>query len=67
MGVTVLHLVRHGQSEWNETHRLQGQADAVPLTALGLRQAEDAARALAAGRSPASMPATCCGRARPRP
>jgi probable phosphoglycerate mutase len=32
-------LVRHGQSEWNADHRLQGQAD-IALTALGRQQAD---------------------------
>lgn len=36
-------LVRHGQSEWNATHRLQGQAD-IPLSEVGRGQA-DALRA----------------------
>ncbi|HEX8804430.1 MAG TPA: histidine phosphatase family protein [Acidimicrobiales bacterium] len=40
-------LVRHGQSEWNETGRWQGQAD-PPLTDLGRTQAFEAARALGA-------------------
>src|SRR5690242_3574621 len=43
---TVLHLVRHGQSEWNAEGRLQGQTAHVPLTALGRAQAEAAAEAL---------------------
>lgn len=33
-------LVRHGQSEWNASHRLQGQAD-VGLTETGRRQADE--------------------------
>jgi len=33
-------LVRHGQSEWNASRRLQGQAD-VGLTDVGRRQADD--------------------------
>ncbi len=32
-------LVRHGQSEWNATHRLQGQAD-IALSAIGRDQAD---------------------------
>jgi probable phosphoglycerate mutase len=40
-------LVRHGQSEWNESGRWQGQAD-PPLTDLGRAQAQEAARALGA-------------------
>ena len=47
MAVSTLHLVRHGQSEWNVTHRLQGQVAHVPLTPLGLEQARAAARRLA--------------------
>lgn len=43
--VTV-HLVRHGQSRWNAQGRLQGQTADVALTAVGLRQAEQAARNL---------------------
>jgi broad specificity phosphatase PhoE len=43
-------LVRHGQSEWNLAHRIQGQTPHVPLTELGHVQALDAARALAAHR-----------------
>jgi probable phosphoglycerate mutase len=38
-------LVRHGQSEWNEVGRWQGQAD-PPLTDLGRAQARAAARAV---------------------
>ncbi|MGY1591087.1 histidine phosphatase family protein [Geodermatophilus sp. SYSU D00708] len=40
-------LVRHGQSEWNATGRLQGQTPSVPLTELGHVQAARAARELA--------------------
>lgn len=43
--VTV-HLVRHGQSRWNAEGRLQGQTADVALTAVGLRQADQAARTL---------------------
>jgi broad specificity phosphatase PhoE len=41
-----LHFVRHGQSTWNAEGRVQGQAPHVPLTALGHRQAQAAARQL---------------------
>ena len=34
-----LHLIRHGQTNWNEERRIQGQSDSV-LTELGLRQAQ---------------------------
>ena len=44
---TLLCLVRHGESAWNLEGRVQGQQD-PPLSELGLRQAEAAARALAA-------------------
>lgn len=35
-----LHLVRHGQTNWNEERRSQGQSDSV-LTDLGVQQAKD--------------------------
>lgn len=45
--MTRILLVRHGESEWNAARRWQGQAD-PPLTALGRRQAADAAAAIGA-------------------
>ncbi|MGI8591147.1 MAG: histidine phosphatase family protein [Nakamurella sp.] len=42
-----LHLVRHGQSAWNEAGLLQGQTDHPELTELGRAQAGLAADALA--------------------
>lgn len=36
---TTILLVRHGQTEWNVEHRLQGHQDS-PLTELGVRQAQ---------------------------
>lgn len=42
----ILHLVRHGQSVWNQQRRLQGQSPGVPLTDLGREQAREAARRL---------------------
>ena len=41
--MTVVHLVRHGQSGWNLTGRLQGQTAHVQLTAAGRAQALAAA------------------------
>jgi probable phosphoglycerate mutase len=63
MAVTTLHLVRHGQSEWNLTRRLQGQTAAVPLTPLGMDQARAAARTLA-GRDVAAVHSSDLLRAR---
>jgi len=63
VAVTTLHLVRHGQSEWNLTGRLQGQTGHVPLTPLGVEQAAAAARALA-GRDIAAVHASDLRRAR---
>jgi probable phosphoglycerate mutase len=51
---TVLHLVRHGESEWNLAGLLQGQTGHVPLTPAGRCQAQDAARLLA-GRDVAAV------------
>ena len=44
--LTRICLVRHGETEWNVARRIQGQID-IGLNALGLRQAEAAARWLA--------------------
>ncbi|GAC1607841.1 MAG: hypothetical protein NVS3B26_02460 [Mycobacteriales bacterium] len=41
-----LHLVRHGQSEWNRRGLLQGQRYDVPLTPLGFTHAARAAQVL---------------------
>ncbi|GCE23475.1 histidine phosphatase family protein [Dictyobacter kobayashii] len=35
---TILYITRHGQTQWNAEHRMQGHADA-PLTDMGVRQA----------------------------
>ena len=48
-----LHLVRHGQSTWNELRLVQGQQNAPELTELGRGQATEAA----ARRWPASVSA----------
>jgi broad specificity phosphatase PhoE len=45
--VTILYLVRHGQSDWNAANRFQGHVDR-PLTDIGRTQAEALARELAA-------------------
>jgi broad specificity phosphatase PhoE len=39
-------LLRHGRTEWNDTHRFQGSSD-IPLNEPGLVQAERTARRLA--------------------
>ncbi|NQW11413.1 MAG: histidine phosphatase family protein [Alphaproteobacteria bacterium] len=44
MGATI-YLVRHGETVWNRTGRLQGQLDA-PLTRMGLAQAQAVGHAL---------------------
>jgi probable phosphoglycerate mutase len=41
-----IHLVRHGQSQWNVEHRIQGQRPHIELTELGRAQAERAAQTL---------------------
>lgn len=45
--MTRIVLVRHGQTDWNFTRRIQGSSD-IPLNDVGRRQARDAADALAA-------------------
>ena len=42
-----LHLVRHGETEWNKLGRFQGQGD-IALNARGLAQAKETALAMAA-------------------
>lgn len=43
--MTTLILVRHGETDWNRTGRIQGVTD-IPLNATGRRQAKDAATRL---------------------
>jgi broad specificity phosphatase PhoE len=42
---TTLIFIRHGQTDWNTSHRLQGQTD-VDLNAIGKKQAQQTARHL---------------------
>lgn len=46
MEPTRLYLLRHAETTWNAENRVQGSLDA-PLSEVGLRQADAAARALA--------------------
>ncbi|MEX0619383.1 MAG: histidine phosphatase family protein [Pseudohongiellaceae bacterium] len=41
----LLHLIRHGQTDWNEERRVQGQSESR-LTALGRKQAQELSVAL---------------------
>ncbi|KQL45509.1 phosphoglycerate mutase [Brevibacillus choshinensis] len=40
---TIMYLVRHGETEWNQIRRIQGHSD-IDLNEQGLRQAEQVAR-----------------------
>jgi broad specificity phosphatase PhoE len=44
--MTLLYLVRHGETDWNRTHRIQGITD-IPLNDTGRAQAQRAGRLLA--------------------
>lgn len=61
MSGTRVILWRHGNTDWNAQHRVQGQTD-VPLNDLGLRQAAEAAVKLAA-RNPTLLISSDSGRA----
>ena len=52
--MTLILLVRHGQTEWNREERFRGQAD-VPLNETGLAQAEATGRRVAATWQPAAV------------
>lgn len=44
--MTILHFIRHGETEWNAERRIQGQTD-VPLSPKGREQARELADRLA--------------------
>lgn len=44
--MTTVYMVRHGETDWNRAHRMQGWSD-IPLNEKGKEQAAFAARALA--------------------
>jgi broad specificity phosphatase PhoE len=41
--LTKIILIRHGETDWNRIHRLQGGDSDTPLNALGMQQAENVA------------------------
>jgi broad specificity phosphatase PhoE len=52
--MTLLILVRHGQTEWNRVERFRGRAD-VPLNETGMAQAEATGKRVAAAWQPAAV------------
>ncbi|MGL5500038.1 MAG: histidine phosphatase family protein, partial [Plesiomonas shigelloides] len=44
--MTQIYLIRHGETEWNATRRIQGHTDS-PLTELGMLQAAQVGQYLA--------------------
>jgi broad specificity phosphatase PhoE len=52
--MTLIVLVRHGQTEWNRVEHFRGQAD-VPLDETGLTQAEATARRIASEWQPVAV------------
>lgn len=49
MAVTELVLIRHGETDWNKEHRLQGQAKpGPPLNDMGIQQTHMVSSATAA-------------------
>jgi probable phosphoglycerate mutase len=52
--MTIIILIRHGQTEWNRIERFRGHAD-VPLNETGLAQAEATSRRIAADWRPTAI------------